>query len=114
VVKQVRSGVTSNRSFGALKGCPWPEFWTGEGNTQAMAAVASAKEGKTAHFRGAADTAKGNPRLNISLNLPRLSPSLGLGIAGDPPESFFNLAANVLGSACDPVLVHGKVLVEGK
>ena len=48
--------------FSALKGCPWPDFWAGEGNAQATAAVAAAKEGRTSHFRGAADTAKGNPR----------------------------------------------------
>jgi two-component sensor histidine kinase len=48
--------------FSALKGCPWPEFWAGEGNAHAMSAVDSAREGKTARFRGAANTAKGNPR----------------------------------------------------
>ena len=48
--------------FSVLKGCPWPEFWAGEGNAHALAAVASARDGKTARFRGAANTAKGNPR----------------------------------------------------
>jgi two-component sensor histidine kinase len=48
--------------FSALKGCPWPDFWPGEGNEQAAAAVNSAKAGKTARFRGPANTAKGNPR----------------------------------------------------
>jgi two-component sensor histidine kinase len=48
--------------FNVLKGCPWPEFWTGDGNLHALAAVAAAKSGKTARFRGAANTAKGNPR----------------------------------------------------
>ena len=48
--------------FGVLKGCPWPEFWTGEGNAHAIAAVEAAKAGKTMRFRGAANTAKGNPR----------------------------------------------------
>jgi two-component sensor histidine kinase len=48
--------------FSVLKGCPWPEFWAGEGNVSAISAVASAREGKTARFRGAANTAKGNPR----------------------------------------------------
>src|SRR3977135_2964693 len=38
--------------FSVLKGCPWPEFWTGDGNTQAAAAVQAAKVGKTARFRG--------------------------------------------------------------
>lgn len=48
--------------FSVLKGCPWPEFWAGEGNRQAAAAVVSAREGKTARFRGPANTAKGSPR----------------------------------------------------
>ena len=48
--------------FSALKGCPWPDFWHGEGNVQAVAAVEAAKTGRTARFRGAANTAKGNPR----------------------------------------------------
>lgn len=48
--------------FGSLKGCPWPEFWVGEGNAHAAAAVEAAKAGKTGRFQGPADTAKGNPR----------------------------------------------------
>jgi two-component sensor histidine kinase len=48
--------------FSVLKGCPWPEFWAGEGNRQAAAAVAGARDGKTMRFRGAANTAKGNSR----------------------------------------------------
>lgn len=49
-------------NFAALQGCPWPDFWAGDGNLQATAAVASAKEGRTARFRNAANTAKGTPR----------------------------------------------------
>ena len=48
--------------FSALKGCPWPDFWAGEGHVQAAAAVAAAKAGDTGRFRGAANTAKGTPR----------------------------------------------------
>jgi two-component sensor histidine kinase len=48
--------------FEALKGCPWPDFWTGEGNAQAKQAVADAKAGRTGRFRNAANTAKGTPR----------------------------------------------------
>jgi two-component sensor histidine kinase len=48
--------------FSALKGCPWPDFWKGQGNADAHAAIASAKAGKIANFRGAANTAKGSPR----------------------------------------------------
>ena len=49
-------------NFDALKGCPWPDFWSGEGNAQAHAAVAAAKEGRMARFQNAANTARGNPR----------------------------------------------------
>jgi two-component sensor histidine kinase len=49
-------------NFDALKGCPWPDFWSGEGNAQAHAAVAAAKDGRMARFQNAANTAKGNPR----------------------------------------------------
>jgi two-component sensor histidine kinase len=48
--------------FSALKGCPWPDFWSGEGNLQASSAVEDAKAGRSARFRGAANTAKGNAR----------------------------------------------------
>jgi two-component sensor histidine kinase len=48
--------------FGKLKGCPWPDFWAGAGNADARSAVETAKAGGTARFRGAANTAKGNPR----------------------------------------------------
>jgi two-component sensor histidine kinase len=48
--------------FGSLKGCPWPDFWDGVGNSDAKAAVERAKGGGVARFKGAANTAKGNPR----------------------------------------------------
>jgi two-component sensor histidine kinase len=48
--------------FGKLKGCPWPDFWTDTGNTDARRAVETAKAGGTSRFKGAANTAKGNPR----------------------------------------------------
>jgi two-component sensor histidine kinase len=48
--------------FGALKGCPWPEFWAGDGNTEARRAVELARAGGTGRFKGPANTAKGNPR----------------------------------------------------
>jgi PAS domain S-box-containing protein len=49
-------------NFESLKGCPWPDFWAGDGNTQAHDAVAAAKAGRTTRFRNAASTAKGTPR----------------------------------------------------
>ena len=48
--------------FSLLKGCPWPDFWAEAENAQAAAAVDAARAGKTARFRGAANTAKGNSR----------------------------------------------------
>jgi two-component sensor histidine kinase len=48
--------------FSSLKGCPWPDFWTGQGNLDASLAVEAAKVGETARFKGAANTAKGTPR----------------------------------------------------
>jgi two-component sensor histidine kinase len=48
--------------FAPLKGCPWPDFWVGEGNAQALAAVAEAKAGRTSRFQNEAHTAKGTPR----------------------------------------------------
>ena len=55
--------------FSILKGCFWPQLWTGAGHASAIAAVKSAREGKSAHFRGPADTAKGNPRYwDVSVN----------------------------------------------
>jgi two-component sensor histidine kinase len=48
--------------FSVFKGCPWPEFWRGEGNALAIAAVESARQGKIARFGGVANTAKGTSK----------------------------------------------------
>ena len=48
--------------FSSLKGCPWPDFWAGDGNADAIQAVEKAKAGGVARFQGAANTAKGTPR----------------------------------------------------
>ena len=48
--------------FGAIKGCPWPDFWQEKGNVDAKAAVAAACEGKTGHFQGFATTMAGTPK----------------------------------------------------
>jgi len=48
--------------FEALKGCPWPDFWAGEGNAQALAAIVEARAGRAARFQNAANTARGTPR----------------------------------------------------
>ena len=46
----------------AILGCPWPQFWHGEGQDEARAAVAAARAGGAGHFQGVADTMAGNER----------------------------------------------------
>src|ERR1700753_850743 len=48
--------------FSPLKGCPWPDFWAGQGNLDAALAAEPAKAGKTPRFTGPANTARGTPR----------------------------------------------------
>jgi two-component sensor histidine kinase len=78
--------------FSGLKGCPWPDFWAGEGNSRALAAVAAAKSGQTSRFRGAANTAKGNPRywdVQVSpINGQDGNPSQLLSISRDITEEW--------------------------
>ncbi len=49
--------------FNAVKGCPWPDFWKGQGNRVAVASIEAAREGRSSRFQGAANTAAGNPRV---------------------------------------------------
>ncbi|MEP7457698.1 PAS domain-containing protein, partial [Phyllobacterium sp. SB3] len=55
-------GVMEVEDFSTMKNCFWPDFWSGEANTAAREAVATAAAGGNARFTGAANTAKGNPR----------------------------------------------------
>jgi two-component sensor histidine kinase len=48
--------------FNKLRGCPWPSFWEGQGNVDAIRAVAEARAGRNARFQGPADTAAGTPK----------------------------------------------------
>lgn len=48
--------------FSRFKGCPWPDFWQGQGNADAIAALDEARAGRSARFTGFANTAKGNKR----------------------------------------------------
>jgi PAS domain S-box-containing protein len=48
--------------FGAIKGCPWPDFWEDQGNIDAKAAVKAAQQGRTGHFQGYATTMAGTPK----------------------------------------------------
>ena len=47
--------------FGPLKGCPWPDFWSGKAASK-LGGVVTAKAGGTGRFKGPGNTAKGNPR----------------------------------------------------
>lgn len=58
--------------FDQIRGCPWPDFWTDEGNVSAKNAVRSAGAGQPARFLGAANTAKGNPKFWDVQVLPML------------------------------------------
>lgn len=48
--------------FNAVKGCPWPDFWQGEGHVEAKSAIEAARQGRSARFQAAANTFAGNPR----------------------------------------------------
>src|SRR4051812_45642496 len=48
--------------FSAIAGCPWPDFWQGQGNTDARAAVEAAKAGRASNFQGFATTMAGTPK----------------------------------------------------
>ena len=48
--------------FGAVRGCPWPDFWEDEGNVSALAAIAAARAGRAGHFQNFANTYKGSRR----------------------------------------------------
>jgi PAS domain S-box-containing protein len=49
-------------NFNAIRGCKWTDFWEGQGNADAHAALEAAKAGGVGHFQGAADTMAGTPR----------------------------------------------------
>lgn len=48
--------------FDAVQGCPWPDFWSGDGHIAARQALESAAEGKPARFVGDAKTGRGNKK----------------------------------------------------
>jgi PAS domain S-box-containing protein len=48
--------------FDVIRGRPWPDFWHGQGKTEAKAAIVAAREGKVGHFVGFATTMAGTPR----------------------------------------------------
>lgn len=64
--------------FNAIRGCPWPGFWTGPGQISAEAAVEAAKAGKVGHFQGPAETMAGTPRWWDVQVTPILGPNGGV------------------------------------
>ncbi|WP_174292301.1 PAS domain-containing protein, partial [Sphingomonas bacterium] len=50
------------KDFSAICGKPWPGFWEGRGNADALTALAAAREGGSGRFVGPADTMAGEPR----------------------------------------------------
>lgn len=77
--------------FNAVQGCPWPEFWQGAGNAEAKKAVAAAREGKTSHFVGKANTMAGTPKWwDVAV-----SPILG---ADGRPERILSVSRDITAS----------------
>ena len=48
--------------FNAVNGCPWPDFWAGQGNLDALAALDAARAGGLGHFQGETNTYLGTPK----------------------------------------------------
>ena len=48
--------------FNSVKGCPWPNFWEGEGHEDARRALQAAREGQMGRFQGEAKTFKGTAK----------------------------------------------------
>ena len=48
--------------FNAIKGCPWPDLWTGQGKEDVISALAEAKAGRSSRFQGYANTMQDNSR----------------------------------------------------
>uniref|UniRef100_UPI00131C8A2A PAS domain-containing protein n=1 Tax=Acidisphaera sp. L21 TaxID=1641851 RepID=UPI00131C8A2A len=78
------------RDFEAIRGCPWPDFWHGQGNADALTALRAARDGGVGHFRGAADTMAGNPRhWDV-----QVTPILG---ADGKPEKLLSVTRDITG-----------------
>ncbi len=77
--------------FGAIAGCPWPDFWQDEGEAEARAAVEAARAGESRTFFGRASTMAGTPKWwHVAV-----SPILG----GDgKPERILSISRDVTAS----------------
>ncbi len=74
--------------FNAIRGCPWPDFWHGQGNEDAKAAVAAAQAGGIGRFRGVADTMAGTTKWWDV----RVTPILG---ANGQPEKLLSVSRDI-------------------
>ena len=74
--------------FNAIRGCPWTDFWQGQGNADARAAVEAAQAGGAGHFQGAADTMAGTPKYWDV----RVTPILG---ADGRPERLLSVSRDI-------------------
>ena len=74
--------------FNAIEGCPWPDFWAGQGNADAKAAIEAARQGRSSRFQGAANTAAGNPRFWDV----KVSPIIG---RDGKPESILSVSRDI-------------------
>ena len=48
--------------FNAIRGCPWPDFWEGGLNGEAVRAIEAARRGGEGRFEGKTNTFKGIPK----------------------------------------------------
>jgi PAS domain S-box-containing protein len=80
-------GVMEVSDFETIRGCPWPEFWSGEHRKAVEEAIATAKAGGEGRFRGHAPTAKGTPRwwdvVVTAINGPNGKPERLLSVSRD-------------------------------
>ncbi len=61
-MSKVGQRVMEVSDFNAVRGCPWPDFWQGQGNVEARAALDAARAGGTGRFQGVAETMAGTPK----------------------------------------------------
>ncbi|MCJ2137490.1 PAS domain-containing protein [Methylobacterium sp. J-026] len=98
-------GVMEVSDFNAINGCPWPNFWQGQGNIEANAAIAAAKAGRSTNFQGPADTMAGTPRWWDVQVTPILD-------AGGRPEKILSVSRDItaLRQAEDVLRAHNETL----
>lgn len=48
--------------FNAIRGCPWPDFWSGQGQADVHQAITAARNGQSSSFTGSAPTMGGTQK----------------------------------------------------